>query len=78
MGLKVSRGFKSYTDAKSVSFANTVYERMSSDNQYITLKPFVDNIKIKKDALVTVLLLYGKTKTAEMRKMLLKKHSSIF
>ena len=53
MGLKVSRGFKSYTDDKIVSFANTVYERMSSDSQYITLKPFVDDIKVKKDALVT-------------------------
>ena len=53
MRLKVSRGFKSYTDDKIVSFANTVYERMSSDSQYITLKPFVDDIKVKKDALVT-------------------------
>ncbi len=53
MGHKVSRGFKSYTDAKIVTFASTIYERMSSDNQYITLKPFVDDVKVKKDALVT-------------------------
>lgn len=53
MGHKVSRNFKTYTEDKTVSFANTIYERMSSDNQFITLKPFVDDIKVKKDALVT-------------------------
>lgn len=53
MAPKVSRGFKRHSDDKTVSFASTVHERMSSDVQFVALKPFVDDIKVKKDALVT-------------------------
>lgn len=53
MRLQVSRAFKRFTDDKTVSFASTVFERMSSNDQYAVLKPFIDDIKIKKDAFVT-------------------------
>ena len=52
MALSVSLAFKEYTDDKLASFSNTVYQMMSGNVKYASLKSFVDDIKIKTDAFV--------------------------
>lgn len=53
MPIFVSLDFKKYTDDKLVTFTNTVYQHMSVDAQYASLKPSIDDIKIKFDAFTT-------------------------
>ena len=45
MPLTISLGFKKHKEDRMVSFANTIYERMSADAKYLALKPTYDDVK---------------------------------
>ena len=47
MQFYVSREFKKLSQAELISFSSTVYESMSSKNQYLDFKPLVDALKSK-------------------------------
>lgn len=52
MEIFVSVAFKQYPDDKLVTFTNTVYQKMSTDTQYTTLKSLVEVIKVKNGAYI--------------------------
>jgi hypothetical protein len=52
MALLVSLAFKQYSDDKLVSFAHTVFQRMSTDPQYGAFKSFVDEVNSKNDRFI--------------------------
>ena len=52
MSLFVSLAFKKYLDDKLVSFSNTIYQRMTDDQKYASLKEYVDDIKTKNTAFI--------------------------
>ena len=47
MAAQVSIAFKKLPDGELVSFSNTVFQRMSAEVQYITLKTYCDDIQPK-------------------------------
>ena len=63
MGLSVSLGFKLYADDKLATFSNTTYQMMSGDEKYVSLKSFVDDIKVKNDAFVLSIALASRRDT---------------
>lgn len=50
MGLSVSLAFKLFADDKLATFGNTTHQMMSGNDKYLSLKSFVDDIKVKTDA----------------------------
>ena len=50
---KVSLAFKMLPQAEFISFSTTVYESMSTKNQYLDFKPLVDTLKTSNADLVT-------------------------
>ena len=47
MAAQVSLAFKKLPDGELVSFSNTVFQRMTADVQYVTLKAYYDDIQPK-------------------------------
>lgn len=45
MPLLISIAFKRHKEDRMVSFATTIYERMSADAKYLALKPVYDDVK---------------------------------
>ncbi len=63
MGLSVSLAFKLFADDKLATFGNTTYQMMSGDVKYLSLKSFVDDIKVKNDAFVLGIALASRRDT---------------
>ena len=47
MPIYISLAFKQFPQAELISFSTTVYESMSTKNQYLDFKPLVDALKTK-------------------------------
>ena len=47
MAAQVSLAFKKLPDGELVSFSNTVFQRMSAEAQYSTLKTYCDDLQPK-------------------------------
>ena len=45
MPLSISIAFKRHKEDRMISFATTIYERMSADAKYLALKPTYDDVK---------------------------------
>ncbi len=63
MEIFVSVAFKQYPDDKLVTFTNTVYQKMSTDTQYTTLKSYIDDIRVKNDAFIAGIALASRRDT---------------
>ena len=63
MGKLISLSFKKYNQAEVAQFANNVINSMTKDAQFITLKPFVDNLSADYEAFATAVTnaIYGGT-----------------
>ncbi len=63
MGKLISLSFKKYNQAEVAQFANNVINSMTKDAQFITLKPFVDDLSADYDAFTTAVTnaIYGGT-----------------
>ncbi len=78
MGLSVSLAFKEYSNDKLLSFSNTVYQMMSGDVKYASLKSYIDDTKVKTDAFISGIALASRRDTGliadrnNLREILLK------
>jgi hypothetical protein len=78
MGLSVSLAFKEYSNDKLLSFSNTVYQMMSGDVKYASLKSYIDDTKVKTDAFISGIALAARRDTGliadrnNLREILLK------
>ena len=63
MGKLISLSFKKYNQAEVAQFANNVINSMTKDAQFITLKPFVDDLNADYGAFTTAVTnaIYGGT-----------------
>ena len=63
MGKLISLSFKKYNQADLAQFANNVINSMTKDAQFITLKPFVDDLNADYQAFTTAVTnaIYGGT-----------------
>ena len=63
MGKLISVNFKKYNQAEVAQFANNVINSMAKDAQFITLKPFVDDLNADFEAFTTAVTnaIYGGT-----------------
>ena len=63
MGKLISLSFKKYNQAEVAQFANNVINSMTKDAQFITLKPFVDDLNADYQAFTTAVTnaIYGGT-----------------
>ena len=63
MGKLISVNFKKYNQAEVAQFANNVINSMTKDAQFITLKPFVDDLNADFEAFTTAVTnaIYGGT-----------------
>ena len=63
MGKLISLSFKKYNQAEVAQFANNVINSMTKDAQFITLKPFVDDLNADYEAFTTAVTnaIYGGT-----------------
>jgi hypothetical protein len=50
MSVSISLAFKKLPDAKMVVFANTIFQRMSEDAKYVSLKSYYDAVKTANEA----------------------------
>ncbi len=55
MAAQISLAFKKLPDGELVSFSNTVFQRMTADAQYITLKTYYDDLQPKTTAFTSAI-----------------------